>query len=44
VKRHETLDPARSDAVDPRFHGVGSRPIVMINVNWPGIRCWWCWC
>jgi len=33
VERHETLDPWRSNAVDPRFHGVGSRPILMINVN-----------
>jgi len=33
VKRHETLDPVRTDAVDPRFHGVGSRPILMINLK-----------
>jgi len=36
VKRHETLDPVRSNAVDPRFHGVGSRPILMINVKLTG--------
>jgi len=22
----------------------GSSPIVMSNISWPGIRCWWCWC
>jgi len=34
--------------VKSRFHrgrqASGSEPIVMINVSWTGICCWWCWC